>query len=105
MQSFLNYNQDPAPEMSPEQRKQMMQQQLMQQIMGEHAQNPMQGATQLATGVGMGLNKWNDQQQFPAKPGMSDAPANTGSANPFAKLSQLFNFGRGSVGQSSGGLY
>lgn len=100
MQSFLNYGQTAQqPEMSPEQRKQMMQEQLMQQIMGEHAQNPMQGATQLAAGVGMGVDKWNRQQQFPDKPGMPGAPAG-GDTNPFAKLSHLFNFGR-----SSGGLY
>lgn len=93
MQSFLIPNQNqPGQQMTPEQRQQAILQQYQQQIMGQPAQNIAQGATQMATGIGMGLANYRDkpQNQFPTAPvPMADGA----TANPTTPTMGRMNFG------------
>lgn len=65
--------------------RQQVSDQLAQQIMGQSAQSVPQGASQLATGIGMGLQKYNNSQ-FPAAPGGAQPDLAT-------RFGNLFSFG------------
>jgi hypothetical protein len=77
----------------PDMRRQQVVQQLQQQIMGQSPTTAAGGFAKLATGIGMGINNYQQQgKQFPTAPG--------GAAPSFATT--LGNF---FTGRNNGGLY
>lgn len=89
-QSFL-LPQSNQQQMTPDQKRQALAQHFQQQIMGQPAQNVAQGAGQLATGIGMGLQNMNNSQ-YPSAPG-------GGQTSLWTSLGNLF------TGNRNGGLY
>lgn len=79
---------------SDEQRRQLMMQQFAQQIVGQPTQSVAQGVGQVIAGAGLGLSKFNQQQNtaFPQAPGGAKPSIMTGLANFF-------------TGRNNGGLY
>lgn len=76
-----------------DQRRQQLAQQFQQQLLGQTPTTAAGGFAQLAAGIGMGLNRYQQQgQQFPTAPG--------GGAPSFATT--LGNF---FTGRNNGGLY
>jgi hypothetical protein len=89
---FARYSNMQQPDDAETRRKQMAMQ-MQQLIMAQPAQTAAQGFGQLATGIGMGLSKYQDKgEAFPIAPGGAAPSAMTGLANFFTR-------------RNNGGLY
>ncbi len=92
MNPFARYSGMQQQDDAETRRKQMVAQ-IQQQIMAQPAQFVAQGVGQLATGVGMGLQKYAKQSEaFPTAPGGAGPSAMTGLVNFFTR-------------RNNGGLY